>query len=254
MLEICAIASGSNGNCYYIGNERGSVLVDAGISCKQILLRMDERGLNPARIQAVFISHEHIDHIRGARVLAKKLHVPVYFSPKTFYAANRSLRPAYPRFFNPGESIVVDEFTIHSFLKKHDASEPCSFRIEHGGRNIGVFTDIGEPCENVTSHLGFCDAVFMESNYDDEMLQTGSYPFYLKQRISSSVGHLSNVQSFRLLQENAGSHLRCVFLSHLSAENNTPDLALNAHLPLAEKFEIRLTSRSSAADIFVLST
>ena len=252
MLEICAIASGSNGNCYYAGNENGSVLIDAGISCKQILQRMNEKGLNPAKILAVFISHEHTDHIRGVRVLAKRLHVPVYFTPKTFYATTRSHRPAYSRFFNSGESVSVGDFTIHSFLKNHDASEPCSFRIEHEGINIGVFTDIGEPCENVVSHLGLCDAVFMESNYDEEMLQTGSYPFHLKQRISSSVGHLSNVQSLRLLEKSAGEHLQCVFLSHLSAENNTPQLALNAHEPLFGKFDIRLTSRSSATDIFVL--
>lgn len=253
MLEICAIASGSNGNCYYAGNEKGSVLIDAGISCRQILQRMDEKGLNPAGIQAVFISHEHIDHIRGARVLAKRLHVPVYFTSKTFYATARSLRPAYTRFFEPGETVVTGDFAVHSFLKNHDASEPCSFRIEHCGINIGVFTDIGEPCGNVVSHLEMCDAVFVESNYDDEMLQTGAYPYRLKQRIASSFGHLSNAQSFELLEKSAGQQLKYVFLSHLSAENNTPELALNAHLPLAEKFEIRLTSRHAATDVFELS-
>ncbi|SHF66327.1 Phosphoribosyl 1,2-cyclic phosphodiesterase [Mariniphaga anaerophila] len=252
MLEICAIASGSNGNCYYVGNEKDAVLIDAGISCKQILKRMDERGLNPLKIKAVFISHEHSDHVRGVRVLAKKLNVPVYFTAKTFYAAHKTMQPAYPRFFEPGESINTEEFTIHSFLKNHDASEPCSFRIEYAGKNVGVFTDIGEPCENVITHIGLCNAVFLESNYDEKMLETGPYPYYLKRRVASSHGHLSNVQSFKLLNENAGAQLKYVFLSHLSAENNTPEIALAAHQPNRSKYEVRLTSRFGPTDVFVL--
>jgi phosphoribosyl 1,2-cyclic phosphodiesterase len=252
MLEICALASGSNGNCYYIGNEKDAILIDAGISCKQILKRMAEKGLNPLKIKAAIISHEHSDHIRGARVLAKKLNIPVYLTAKTYIAAYKNMQPAYPRFFEPGAAISVGEFQIHSFLKNHDASEPCSFRVEYSGKNVGVFTDIGEPCDNVVSHIGLCDAVFLESNYDEEMLRTGSYPYYLKQRVASSHGHLSNVQALKLLEENAGTHLRCVFLSHLSAENNTPELALAAHQPLTARFEVRLTSRYGPADVFRL--
>jgi phosphoribosyl 1,2-cyclic phosphodiesterase len=252
MLEICALASGSNGNCYYVGNEKNAVLIDAGISCKQVLKRMGEKGLNPVKIKAVFISHEHSDHMRGARVLAKKLSVPVYLTAKTYLAAYKNMQPAYPRFFEPGTAVSVVGFTIHPFLKNHDASEPCSFRVEYAGKSVGVLTDIGEPCENVVAHLGLCDAVFLESNYDEQMLKTGSYPYFLKQRVASSLGHLSNVQALHLLNENAGKHLKCVFLSHLSAENNTPELALETHRPLLPRFEVRLTSRTGPADILVL--
>lgn len=252
MIEICALASGSNGNCYYIGNEKDAVLIDAGISCKQIISRMKEKGLRPEKVKAVFISHEHSDHIRGARVLAKKMHLPVYISAKTYLAAYHNMQPAFPRFFDPGSEIKVGEFTIYPFLKNHDASEPCSFRISYGDRNIGVFTDIGEPCSNVTTHLELCDVIFLESNYDEEMLRTGSYPYYLKQRVASAHGHLSNVQAFRLLEGSAGSRLKCVFLSHLSAENNTPELAMAACNSLASRIEIRLTSRYAAADIYTL--
>jgi len=250
MLEICAIASGSNGNCYYIGNEKDAVLVDAGISCKQILFRMKERNLNPSKIKAVFVSHEHSDHMRGVRGVNRKLQIPVYLTAKTYYGSYRNLRPDYPKLFVPGVVINVGEFSIHSFLKNHDAAEPCSFRIQYKNKNIGVFTDIGEACENVTQHLHECDGIFLESNYDEKMLWEGRYPFFLKQRVASGVGHLSNKQAFELLQTHAGENLRCVFLSHISKENNTPEIAINSMQPFTSRFEIKLTSRFEAGEVY----
>lgn len=249
MLEICAIASGSNGNCYYIGNKKDAVLIDAGISCKQILFRMKEKKLDPVKIKAVFISHEHSDHMRGARVLAKRLNVPVFVTAKTYYAAYKNMRPDYPKFFEPDTEITIGEFSVFSFLKNHDAAEPCSFRIEYAGKNIGVFTDIGEPCENVRSHLEKCHALFLETNYDEKMLWEGHYPYFLKQRIASEYGHLSNRQAFQLLLNHAGEHLKCVFLSHLSKENNSPEIAFNEIKPLESRFQVRLTSRVEASEI-----
>ena len=131
MIEICAIASGSNGNCYYIGNENEAVLIDAGISCKQIFIRIKERNLNAQKIHGIFISHEHSDHVRGARVLSKKLNCPVYMTAKTYNALYKNIRPAFPRFFDPGSEIMIGEIIVYPFLKNHDASEPCSFRIRH---------------------------------------------------------------------------------------------------------------------------
>lgn len=249
MLEICAIASGSNGNCYYIGNEKDAVLIDAGISCKQILKRADERGIDASKIKAIFITHEHGDHLRGARVTAKRLHIPVYMTSTTYVAAYNNLKPDYPRFFVPGDKIEVGTFVVHSFLKNHDASEPCSFRVEYKGKNIGVFTDIGEPCENVTAHLSRCDAFFLETNYDETMLREGTYPFYLKKRIASSNGHLSNIQALKLVQEHAGEHLKHIFLSHLSAENNTPEIAFDSFKPVHSAYNVIVTSRYEAGDL-----
>ncbi|HSM46535.1 MAG TPA: MBL fold metallo-hydrolase [Draconibacterium sp.] len=250
MLEICAIASGSNGNCYYVGNEKDAVLIDAGISAKQIVQRLKDRNLEPAKIKAIFITHEHSDHMSGARVFGKRMYVPVYITPRTYYGAYKNQRPDVPKFFNPGEKIEVGELTVHSFLKNHDASEPCSFRVQCNGKSIGVFTDIGEPCENVTQHLQMCDGIFLESNYDEKMLWEGSYPWFLKQRVASGVGHLSNKQAFDLLQNHAGENLKCVFLSHLSKENNTPEVALQTMNLLNSRFEVRLTSRYEAAEVF----
>jgi len=252
MLEICAITSKNNGNCYYIGNEKDAILIDAGISNKQIVQHMKDQNLNPLKVKAVFITHEHSDHLCGARVFGNRMHVPIYLTAKTWYGAYKNMRPDVPRFFNPGDTINVGDFTVHSFAKNHDASEPCSFRVHHNGKNVGVFTDLGEPCENVTHHLRMCDGLFLESNYDEKMLWEGSYPYFLKQRVASSVGHLSNKQAFDLLHSHSGDHLKCVFLSHLSKENNTLEIAYETMQLLTSKFEVKLTSRYEAGEVYML--
>ena len=250
MIEICAIASGSNGNCYYVGNEKDAVLIDAGLSTKQILIRMKERNLNPTKIKAVFITHEHSDHLSGARVFGNKMHVPIYMTAKTYYGAYRNQRPDYPKFFNPGDIIEVGDFSVHSLLKNHDASEPCSFRVQYQNKNIGVFTDIGEPCDKVKSHLQLCDGLFLETNYDEKMLWKGSYPYFLKKRVASNIGHLSNQQALELLKNHAGENLKCVFLSHISKENNSPEVVQQSMLPLNSKFDIKITSRYEAGEVY----
>jgi phosphoribosyl 1,2-cyclic phosphodiesterase len=162
------------------------------------------------------------------------------------------MRPDFPRFFNPGEIINIGDFAIHSFLKNHDASEPCSFRVQYHDKNVGIFTDIGEACENVTQHLKMCDGLFLETNYDETMLWKGSYPWFLKRRIASDFGHLSNKQAFDLLHNHAGEHLKCVFLSHLSKENNTHEIAYETIHPLTSRFEVKLTSRYEAGEVYVI--
>lgn len=252
MLEICAIASGSNGNCYYIGNNEDAILVDAGISGKQIIDRMVEMGLDPLKIKAVFITHEHGDHMRGARGVNKKLEVPIYLTAKTFNGAYKNMRPNSPKFFTPNEKIEIGDFTIFPVLKNHDAVEPCSFRIQYKNKNVGVFTDIGTACENVISHIKKCDGLFLESNYDDKMLWEGRYPQFLKARVASEAGHLSNDQAFALLDEHSSKNLQCVFLSHISKDNNTHEKAMEKMKPLSERFEVKLTSRFEATEIYKL--
>ncbi len=252
MLEICAIASGSNGNCYYIGNENDAVLVDAGISAKNIVNRMKEKGLLPSKVKALFISHEHADHMRGARVFGKKLNIPVYITVKTWHGSYKNLRPDQPKFFVPGGTVAVGDLEVISFTKKHDAAEPCSFRVEHRGISVGIFTDIGTPCDNVTAQIARCDALFLETNYDEKMLWEGRYPWHLKKRIASDFGHLSNRQALSLLGKFATEKLKCIFLSHLSKENNTPEIALREISVLQNRFQIKLTSRYEASEVYVL--
>ncbi len=252
MLEICAIASGSNGNCYYIGNSTDAVLIDVGVSCRQVMMRMAAKGLDTAKIKAVFISHEHVDHYCGIRVLNKKLGIPVYMTLKTSNHLKADQRPANIQTFVPGETINIGSFAIHSFLKNHDAIEPCSFRVEHADISVGVFTDIGTSCNHVMHHMALCHALFLETNYDEEMLWTGDYPYYLKTRIASDYGHLSNHQAMELLRQHHHPALQVVLLSHLSAENNHPEIAISAFDELRTRFRIEVTDRHAASDVFMV--
>lgn len=249
MIELCALASGSNGNCYYIGNERDAVLVDAGISAKQILIRINDAGLDASKIRGIFVSHEHSDHISGVRVLSKRLGIPAWFSQGTYDSLRETEQPEQYSIFIPGKASVLDSFTVHPFLKNHDATEPCSFRIEHDDWHIGVFTDIGEACSLVKHHLRKCHALFLETNYDEKMLWDGPYPYILKRRVASTHGHLSNDQAFELIRNYAGPELVHIFLSHLSGENNRPELAVARFQPLADRFNVWLTSRHSFSGI-----
>jgi len=230
MLEICALASGSNGNCYYIGNGKDAVLIDAGISRRQVMERMAQKGLSPEKIKAIFISHEHADHFRGVRVLSNKLAVPVFMTEKSYNKSWGPNRPQKVVLFEAGSTIDIGDFKVHSFLKNHDAAEPCSFRIEFEGKNVGVFTDIG----------------------DEDMLLSGPYPEYLKTRVSGNRGHLSNAQAFELLKKHHHPQLKVVYLSHLSEENNRPDIAASAFKSLEDRFSVRVTNRYAAGEVFCL--
>ena len=249
MVEICALASGSNGNCYYVGNESDAVLIDAGIYYNRLIERAEAAGVDIDKVRAVFISHEHTDHVSGAYGIAKRLCLPFYFTRKTFNNTRGQFRPADVRYFEPGDVCDVFGIKVHTFSKRHDASDPCSFVVETNGRKIGVMTDIGIVTEAVTDHFSQCDAVFLESNYDEDMLWHGSYPYYLKQRVASEVGHLSNNQSVELVSNFASSNLSHIFLSHISAENNTIEKALAAFSQVAQNVTVLPTSRHAASEV-----
>lgn len=251
-LEICALASGSNGNCYYIGNETEALLIDAGLSCRQLQVRLAEKKIDSSRIKAIFITHEHSDHCRGARVLSKRLQIPVYLTKKTFLALRRAVQPEYPRWFEPNMEFQLGEFSVFPFSKQHDAVDACSFRISYAGKHVGVMTDIGEPCDHIKEQFSKCHAVFLETNYDEDMLWNGRYPYYLKQRVSSDQGHLSNLQALQLVKNFAGRQLQTIFLSHLSGKNNTPEKAFSTFQTLHQTYHIELTSRHAATPVFSL--
>lgn len=252
MIQLCAIASGSNGNCYYIGTEHEAILIDVGVSRKQVLQRMAQRGLDAAKVKGIFISHEHADHTRGVRVLSKTLNVPTYMTKGTFDNMWNPNRPGLYGLFEAGKALELGAFIIHPFLKKHDAFNPCSFRVEVGGKHIAVLTDLGELCDNVCTHFALCDAVFLEANYDEEMLLNGTYPYPLKQRVLSDLGHLSNVQALELVERCAGKRLKQIILSHLSGENNTPELALATFQPLSQRYALHVASRFEPSKVIFL--
>jgi phosphoribosyl 1,2-cyclic phosphodiesterase len=257
MTNIASIASGSNGNCYYLENNDDAILVDAGISARQIVERMARLGLSVSKLRGVFISHEHSDHIRGLDAFTRRYAVPVFITSKTYSSYGKTIRGSALNFFAPGMQVKLGKICVNPFLKSHDAAEPCSFSVSSGSKTVAVMTDIGCKCASVTSHIKNADAVFLESNYDDDMLQTGYYPPYLKARISSDIGHLSNIQSAELLLEHASSRLKHVFLSHLSANNNTPELALGTFHNFIKKradlnVEVTLTSREKESTLVSL--
>ncbi|WP_372775826.1 MBL fold metallo-hydrolase [Mangrovibacterium sp.] len=251
-LEICALASGSNGNCYYVGNDQEALLVDAGLSARQLQLRLADKGIDEAKIKGILITHEHCDHARGARVFSKRLQIPVYITKKTFLALGKANQPANVVWFDPDKSFQLGEFDVHPFSKSHDAVEACSFRISYNGKHVGVMTDIGQACERVKAHFSECHAVFLESNYDESMLQNGSYPIFLKDRVSSALGHLSNTQAYELADQFAGVNLSTILLSHISADNNKPEIAEAVFHPLRKRFRVELTSRHASTEIFQL--
>lgn len=249
---ITSINSGSNGNCYYIGNEQDAILVDAGISCREIETRMLRLGLSVHMVKAVFISHEHSDHIRGVVVLARKYQLPVYITPSTLKNSTISLEKDLVKSFYAHQPINIGSLSVTAFLKFHDASDPHSFIIESNGVKIGVFTDIGTSCEQVIHYFKQCHAVFLEANYDDDMLENGRYPFYLKKRIKSEKGHLSNQQALELFTVHKSFFMNHLILSHLSKDNNCPKLVKELFMKHAGKINIIVASRYEETPVYTI--
>jgi phosphoribosyl 1,2-cyclic phosphodiesterase len=249
-LFVSSLNSGSNGNCYYIGNEQEAVLIDAGISCREIEQRMANLKLSVSLIKAVFISHEHIDHIRGIAVFAKKYELPVYITPAT--SRHTGLRPGRHTIvsFNEHEPVSIGELSVIPFSKQHDANDPFSFIIEHKGVRVGVITDIGIACKWVIHYFKQCHACFLESNYDEQMLEEGGYPLRLKNRIRGGKGHLSNSQALELFKKHRPSFMTHLFLSHISKNNNTPELVTNLFAEHAGETSIVIASRYKETDIY----
>ncbi|MGZ3951290.1 MAG: MBL fold metallo-hydrolase [Flavisolibacter sp.] len=253
-LFISSLNSGSNGNCYYVGNDREAVLVDVGISCREVEKRMKRLNLSMQRVKAVFISHEHSDHIRGLHSLVKKYSLPVYITSTTLKFGRLYFQRDTTRSFTAHESIAIGDLRITPFPKLHDASDPYSFTISCNGVNVGVFTDIGLPCENVINHFKQCHAAFLEANYDEEMLNKGNYPYHLKQRIRGERGHLSNRQALELFKRHRPSYMTHLLLSHLSQNNNSPELVEDLFNQHAEGVRMVIASRYQETDVYHITT
>jgi phosphoribosyl 1,2-cyclic phosphodiesterase len=242
-LQIASLNSGSNGNCYYVGNNTEAVLIDAGISCRETEKRMLRAELSIKKVKAIFISHEHSDHIRGLEVLSRKHKIPVYINQRTLKNSGLQLQQELTFSFKNNEAVRVGNLTVRAFPKRHDAADPCSFTIETGETKVGVFTDIGRCCDHLIQNFRQCQAVFLEANYDTEMLMNGHYPYYLKKRISGGEGHLSNAEALELFVKHRSDSLSHLLLSHLSKENNSPQLVHNLFSQHAGNTYIEVASR-----------
>jgi phosphoribosyl 1,2-cyclic phosphodiesterase len=224
-MRFCVLGSGSKGNCTYVEAGETAILVDAGFSGREIERRLAGIGVDPARLSAILLTHEHGDHLRGVGVLSRRFRLPVHANPATFRAAGRDLdRLAAYGEFDTGTSFACRDLHIHPFSVSHDAADPVGFLIGDGRRALGYCTDTGVVSRLMAHRLAGCAALILESNHDPEMLRSGPYPLPLQQRVRSSTGHLANSTAADFLAGLLHDRLEHVVLAHISETNNRPEL------------------------------
>lgn len=256
-MKIIVLNSGSNGNAVYVESDSGTaILLDCGISRKQIEQRLKVHGRFPQSVLAVFITHEHGDHVNGLPAFNKYYPCPVYFTEWTYrYFWRRQLIKGF-RFIGNTETVEIGEMVVRAIPKTHDARDPVSFLVRADGKEFLYATDMGVLNEHHRAILPTVDALMLESNYDSEMLWNGEYPLDLKKRIDSDRGHLSNAQVHALLQEHCDGRLHTLILGHLSENNNTPELVSSNIERLYAGHEkqpvVHIASRYSVSDVIVV--
>ena len=213
---------------------------------------MQQRDLDMGKVKAIFISHEHGDHITGMSGLSKKYHIPVYITNGTFLNSRMPLEEDLICTFKHAAPVNIGGLTITPFKKSHDAADPHSFIISAHGIHVGVITDIGYACKKVIKYFGQCHAAFLEANYCPDMLRNGSYPYHLQKRISGDEGHLSNQQALELFQQYRSPELELLILSHLSKNNNSPETVAHLFAPHAAGVNVVVASRYEAGEVFCL--
>lgn len=227
MKGFCPLASGSKGNCIYIGTDNTKLLIDAGLSAKSIIKKLEEIQVDIADIDAILVTHEHIDHIRGLPVLSSKMNIPIFANSDTAKAIySLAQAPLKFKIFSTGESFEYGDIQIHPFSIQHDAADPVAFTFWLEGLKIGVCADLGFATTLVESQLKDCDYLYVEANHQPEMVHASARPMVYKQRVLSRQGHLSNEDCAKLVNSVLHGKLKHVFLAHLSSECNAPDLAL----------------------------
>jgi len=228
MKGFCPLASGSKGNCIYIGTDNTKLLIDAGLSAKSIVKKLEEIEVDIADIDAILVTHEHIDHIRGLSVLSSKMDIPIFANSDTAKAIYAQAGvPLKFKIFSTGESFEYGDIEIHPFSIQHDAADPVAFTFKLNGIKIGVCADLGFATTLVESQLKDCDYLYVEANHQPEMVHASPRPMVYKQRVLSRQGHLSNEDCAKLVNSVLNNKLKHVFLAHLSSECNAPDLALD---------------------------
>jgi phosphoribosyl 1,2-cyclic phosphodiesterase len=235
-VSVSVLASGSRGNTALVESSNARILVDAGISCRETFKRLKSIGREPREISAILITHEHSDHVYGLATLAKKLKVPVFMTGATHQAWARSLRDesgempqvAKLEIFFAGRSFQIADITVTPFTIPHDAADPVGFTFRAQGTKLAIATDLGYMPASVCDHLRGCDVLIIESNHDLEMLRAGAYPWSVKQRVMSRVGHLSNESLAQFFAQNYDGGASYIVLAHLSEQNNHPEIALRA--------------------------
>jgi phosphoribosyl 1,2-cyclic phosphodiesterase len=230
-LNFCSLSSGSSGNCYYLGNEFHGILIDAGISATSIRKFLKEMDISMQAIMGVLITHNHIDHIKGLEVLIRKNNLPAFTTQKirkSIFSQHNKVSPGSIREIPLQQKFHIAGFDIEAFPVCHDAPETIGFHICSGDKNVTIVTDLGHICQIASPYIKAANLLVIESNYDEEMLENGRYPHFLKARIRSDHGHLGNHQTAEFLAENITDNLSTICLAHLSKNNNSPEKALQS--------------------------
>jgi phosphoribosyl 1,2-cyclic phosphodiesterase len=228
-MRFTVLASGSGGNACYVETEETRVLIDAGLSCQELVRRLEGVGVDPESLDGLIITHEHTDHVKGAGALARRLDLPVYINASTLRRSMRVLGSiSRPVTIHTGQTITIHDLWVETFTKCHDAADPIGLVVSSAGVRLGLMTDLGRSTGLVEDRLRGCHALIIESNHDVTMLEQGPYPLELKRRIKGPEGHLSNGQAAALLADVCHDDLNYVVLAHLSAVNNTPEKAMDA--------------------------
>ena len=229
-MRLCSIASGSSGNCIYVGSNTTNLLIDTGISGKKVEFGLNSLDLTTKDLDGIFVTHEHSDHIKGLGVIARKCGVPIYATSGTIKAMEESgslgkLPEGIFHEIQGDREYQIGDLTVHPFHISHDAAEPVGYRVNQGEHSVGIATDMGVYDEYIVDNLKGLDALLLEANHDVNMLQVGSYPYYLKRRILGERGHLSNETAGKLLCRLLHDGMKDILLGHLSKENNYEALA-----------------------------
>ncbi len=253
MIFSCSLQSGSNGNCIYVETSDARLLIDAGISGRCAATRLVQHGRDMRNVNALLISHNHADHVRGAGVFHRRFHFPVFLTDSVFRHCREKIDPIRKmEHFHPGDVLSFGQTHVHTVPTAHDGIDGVAFVIESAGRKLGVFTDLGHNFPGLQEWVSDLDGVFLESNYDPAMLAAGPYPPWLQNRIRGDGGHLSNDEAATLLHASLG-RLRWAVLSHLSEHNNTPDLALNTvRKMLTDRLPLAVASRYDVSPAFLI--
>lgn len=231
MLKFISFGSGSSGNCYYLGTATDGLLIDIGVGIRTLKKHARDYGINLGSVHRILITHDHADHIKSVGAFSYDYNVPVYATEKVHegidhnYCVQRKVATEMKRFVEPGLTMQMGDFTVTPFAVPHDANENVGYQIEAEGVTFVLMTDVGSVTDEMKERIGMAEYLVIEANHDVEMLKGGPYPQYLKERISSPSGHLSNTECGRVLAENMTERLKHVWLCHLSEENNHPELA-----------------------------
>lgn len=241
MIGYCPLASGSKGNCIFLGTRKLKILIDAGLSAKATKEKLAQIGVDIKEIDAILVTHEHTDHIQGLRVLAIKMGIPVFANTETAKGIVDQIQEC-PKFkiFSTGETFEFGDLEIHPFTIQHDTLDPVAFTIKFDGLKLGFCTDLGFVSSLVQHQLKACDYLYLESNHEPSMVHASSRPMIYKQRVLSRTGHLSNEACGELLGHVAHPGLKHVHLAHLSSECNTPETALKVIRGILQKYGISL--------------